>query len=491
DIDRNESASAIASLEVDMHRGFVISGEVAEANSGYSVSSAGDVNGDGLDDLIVGAPSVIASRSYVIFGKTNTTAINLSTIANGTGGFIIKSKSENRRDYSGYSVSSAGDVNGDGLDDLIVGAIAASNGGESYVIFGKTDTNVINLGAIVNGTGGFVINSESRKDLNGVSVSSAGDVNGDGLNDLIVGAAHADPTGGKNAGKSYVIFGKTNTTAINLSTIANGTGGFVINGEKAVDESGFSVSCAGDVNGDGLSDLIVGTWEAGKSYVIFGKTDTNVINLSVVVNGTGGFVINGEKVSDWSGFSVSSAGDVNGDGLDDLIAGAYQADPTGGKDAGKSYVIFGKTNTTAINLSTIANGTGGFVINGEKAGDISGFSVSSAGDVNGDGLDDLIVGAQEADPTGGKDAGKSYVIFGKTNTTAINLSTIANGTGGFVINGEKAGDLSGYSVSSAGDVNGDGLDDLIVGAIAADPSNKNKAGKSYVIFGKTDTNAIE
>ncbi|MBA5249260.1 MAG: hypothetical protein FE834_06990, partial [Gammaproteobacteria bacterium] len=160
--------------------------------------------------------------------------------------------------------------------------------------------------------------------------------------------------------------------------------------------------------------------------------------------------------------------------------------PSANNVTGKSYVIFGKTNNTAVNLSAIANGTGGFVINGEKAYDSSGRSVSSAGDVNGDGLDDLIIGAYYADSTGRTHAGKSYVVFGKTNTTVINLSDIAQGTGGFVINGEKARDFSGYSVSSAGDVNGDGLDDLIVGAYGANGYK----GKSYVIFGKTDTKAI-
>ena len=162
--------------------------------------------------------------------------------------------------------------------------------------------------------------------------------------------------------------------------------------------------------------------------------------------------VDGERVSIYqSGWSVSSAGDVNGDGIADLLIGAYKSDPAGGVDAGRSYVVFGKTGSfTAIDLSAIATGNGGFVINGQGASDYSGYSVSSAGDVNGDGFADLIVGAASSDPAVGIDAGRTYVVYGKTNSTAINLSDIATGNGGFVINGQCSCDNSGVSVSSAG-----------------------------------------
>src|SRR5262245_23390715 len=143
----------------------------------------------------------------------------------------------------------------------------------------------------------------------------------------------------------------------------------------------------------------------------------------------------------------------------------------------------------AIDLIDVAAGTGGFVIHGEEAGDRSGVSVSSAGDLNGDGFADLIIGAFLADgPSNGRpDAGDSYVVFGQASGfgAPIDLADVAAGTGGFVIHGQDAGDHSGVSVSSAGDLNGDGFADLVIGAYRGDgPSNaRNYAGDSYVVFG--------
>ena len=418
------------------------------------------------------------------------------SIKNLVQGFVING--ETPKSLSGTTVSSAGDVNGDGLDDLIILSLYdkddrnnSDEASRTYVVFGKINGTAVDLSKIKSNSDGFVINGEKGETISGISASSAGDVNGDGLDDLIIGSHWADFAGNIGAGKSFVVFGKTNTTAVNLSDIASGTGGFVINGENTYDSSGISVSSAGDVNGDGLDDLIIGAYGAngfeGKSFVVFGKNDTNAINLSTIESGTGGFAINNDITADsgaGAGASVSSAGDVNGDGLDDLIVGAYQADLTDSANTGKSYVVFGKADTDAINLSNIVTGTGGFVINGENAEDKSGASVSSAGDVNGDGLDDLIIGTYS-------NTGKSFVVFGKADTATVNLSNITSGTGGFVINGEKAGDQSGHSVSSAGDVNGDGLDDLIVGAPLADPDNNTNAGKSFVVFGKTDTKSVD
>jgi hypothetical protein len=485
--------------------GFVINGVSAGDFSGDSVSTAGDVNGDGFDDLIIGAyhddPNGSSSgASFVVFGKTDGTAIELSLVEAGSGGFVINGVSgavtTNDGDYSGDSVSTAGDVNGDGLADLIIGARDDSpNGnhsGASFVVFGKTDGAVIELSSIEAGSGGFVINGVSTSDVSGVSVSAAGDVNGDGLDDLIIGADGDDPNG-SSSGTSFVVFGKTDGIVIELSSVEAGSGGFVINGVSADDFSGYSVSTAGDVNGDGLDDLIIGASEndlngsnSGASFVVFGKADGTVVELSSVAAGSGGFVINGVSADDKSGISVSTAGDVNGDGFDDLIVGAYLDDPNGA-DSGASFVVFGKTDSTTIELSSIGTGGDGFVINGANAGDYSGRAVSTAGDINGDGFDDLIVGANFDDPNG-NNSGASFVVFGKTDSTLIELSSVEAGSGGFVINGVSTSDDSGFSVRTAGDVNGDGFDDLIIGASKDDPNGIN-SGASFVIFGGQNTSA--
>ncbi|MEH1864725.1 MAG: hypothetical protein V7K69_06885 [Nostoc sp.] len=199
------------------------------------------------------------------------------------------------------------------------------------------------------------------------------------------------------------------------------------------------------------------------------------------LNGTNGFAINGIDQDDDSGRSVSNAGDVNGDGIDDLIISAPSAD-TNGSDSGQCYVVFGSRGGFGANfdLSTL-NGTNGFAINGINPGDRLGV-VSNAGDINGDGFADLIIGTGFGDPNG-DNSGQSYVVFGSNGgfSPSFNLSAL-NGINGFIINGINVFDYSGGSVSSAGDINGDGFADLIIGATCADP-NGDYSGQTYVLFG--------
>ncbi|MBE8967629.1 FG-GAP repeat protein [Nostocales cyanobacterium LEGE 12452] len=478
--------------ELNGSNGFVINGIDKYDNSGNSVSSAGDINGDGIDDLIIGATYADpnsqrdAGESYVVFGSNSSfdAQLNLSSL-NGSNGFVINGIDSG--DRLGISVSNAGDINGDGFDDLIIGASKADpNGqrdaGSSYVVFGSNSVfgASFNLSSL-NGSNGFAINGIDADDNSGSSVSSAGDINGDGFDDLIIGA-----------GNRYVVFGSNSGfgASFNLSSL-NGSNGFVINTDISTSSS---VSSAGDINGDGFDDLIIGAKSAspngqertGSSYVVFGSNSGfgASFNLSSL-NGSNGFAINGIDADDNSGSSVSSAGDINGDGFDDLIIGAPGASPNSQNRAGESYVVFGSNSGfgASFNLSSL-NGSNGFVINGIGADDGSGVSVSSAGDINGDGFDDLIIGTNSIDYGSQFQAGRSYVIFGRSSGfgAGFNLSSL-DGSEGFAINGINSGDRSGSSVSSAGDINDDGFDDLIIGAYRASPNGQISAGESYVVFG--------
>lgn len=394
----------------------------------------------------------------------------------------------------------------------------------------------MDLGRVAQGTGGFVIAGRAGVSgpptLFGYSAASAGDINGDGFDDVIVGApkAHAYADGRRSlGGEAMVVFGRAGSagTRITLAAIeaGSGSGGFVIHGAVSSGRAGISVASAGDINGDGFDDLVIGAdrveglglsesginkASAGATYVVYGKAAGfgGSLDLAQLTAGSSGFVIYGADARDQAGRAVAAAGDINGDGFGDLIIGAPGGDLAGDTKfrtyAGEAYVVYGKAGgfDPSIDLTGIATGTGatGFVLYGHL-NDQAGYSVAAAGDINGDGLDDFLIGAKGAngignpgDPGYREKAGATYVVFGKAElfSPKINLDDVAAGTGGFIIRGRDRFDGTGTSVASAGDINGDGFDDLVVGAPGAYAANNAKrgAGETTIIYGRNFSNTI-
>ncbi|WP_245278274.1 putative Ig domain-containing protein [Methylosinus sp. PW1] len=428
------------------------------------VSGIADINGDLVPDLIVGGPgdddkAVDAGRVYVNYGAAlgGTDTVVTNSIA----GFIIDGV--NAGDRAGAAVGSVADLNGDGKAEVLVGAPGVENGaltdaGAAFVIWGHALGGVDLADPFAANGGGYVIKGQAAGDGAGSALNSIADLNGDGKAEILVGAPGSDANGA-DSGAAYVVWGKSSDAAINLSNVTAGTGGFRIIGQAAGDRAGYALGKISDLNGDGKSEILVGTpgndaggSNAGAVYVVYGKATGSQVDLNSVAVGTGGFRITGQA-GDAIGSSLSDIGDVNGDGVSDLLIGASATK--------RAYVVYGKNSTTEVKLSDVALGSGGFLITGEATGDLLNLSVAGGVDFNHDGVADFIIGAPH-NGEGGADAGAVYLVWGG-NSGAVDLSLISQGIGGAKIVG-AAGSLTGSSVAVLGDLNGDGEPDLFIGS---------------------------
>ena len=529
--------------DINGTNGFAIRGTTQDDRLGMKVDLAGDINGDGIEDLVISSPSggdVSTSpysyyysdrrgETYVIFGSENGfgSTVNLDNL-NGSNGFKVAGV--NQDDGLGSSIA-VGDINGDGIDDLAVGAPYGGSrvtnydyeysigDGRAYIIFGQQTDFAANVDvSSLDGNNGFALGGIDAQDNLGTAITSAGDINGDGFDDLAISAAGAGQTITNDDGYSYsdrrgetfIVFGKNDfSDQINLALL-DGSDGFKIEGKNPSDRLGYDLSNAGDINGDGIDDLVLGTPLAGEpldspysygdsdrrgeAYVIFGSNNGFNSNFNLDnLNGSNGFTVAGIKIEDSLGSAVSNAGDINGDGIDDLILGAQNASQTGEYTfEGGAYVIFGKNTPFDADFElTTLDGSNGFSIPGLSLYDSLGNAVS-VGDIDGDGIDDLSIGANTAGQTLNDGSGfeysdrrgKTYIIYGKNNGFAaqIDLDSL-NFVEGAEIEGISRADTFGSAISSGGDINNDGINDIVVSAPDVDLSGSyTREGEVYVVF---------
>ena len=375
---------------------------------GNSIASLPDFNGDGVADMAVGASSdstggVAAGAVYLCAMATDGTVLETYKIASDTGGGPTLASV----DAFGSSVASIGDLDGDGIDDLVVGASGDDTGGYNrgavYVLLMNADYSVKSWQKIAHSLSGGP--SLADYDNFGCSVASLGDLNGDGIVDLAVGAS-GDDTGEYASGASYVLFLNSDGTVQDYQKIANGNGG----SPELEDRGGFgcSVASLGDLDGDGVADLAVGSYNAddkGAVHVLFLNPDGTVKSSQKIASATGG----GPVLADGDSFgtAVAPLGDLNGDGLTDLAVGDTTND-TGGTNRGAIYVLLLNADGTVMSSQKIASDEGGGPTLADS--DYFGSSVASVGDLDGDGITELVVGASR-DDTGGSNRGAVYTLF--------------------------------------------------------------------------------
>ncbi|MEM8617489.1 MAG: hypothetical protein AAGF20_11220 [Pseudomonadota bacterium] len=474
--------------------GFRIFGRVANDQFGGRIDGIGDINGDGFDDFIVGTPfadlpgtSAAVGSAVIVYGSgTRGGVLDLSTTTTGIDTFYGRNVST--IENFGRGVSAVGDFNGDGIDDFAISAPVSlsfngSRVGDVFVIFGNSNgignVDPYNLAA----GEGIRIAGTSIDSQFGSQMDSLGDINGDGIDDMIIGAFADDRINNDGAGKAYVIYGGDRGTITTLDTgnLAS-TDGFSITGIQGGDRAGVSVAGIGDVNGDGLNDFAVGYDEGlarvGQVHVIFG-TGANQSNYDLNSTGT----TNGVRLvlGNGTGWDVSDAGDFNGDGIDDFVVSAFTS--------ARAYLIYGQAGGWLSHITTTNIASVGFAM-GATRGFRLAQAIDGGGDFNGDGFDDLIIGDRQSGDSRG---GEAYILYGSDSgfSSFVNLSDIGTNNQGVRLNLLQNSAGLGSEVSFIGDINNDGFDDIAVSAPLEDQgfSGTNR-GVTYVIYGQAPTTAV-
>ena len=447
--------------EFDLDEAHTILQGGSDTDAGRSVAAAGDGNGDGYDDFLVGAPERTTSHhqsagsAYLWNGPVST-----GTDWLGYGAAVIEGEVDG--DLAGWSVAGVGDCDADGYDDLLIGAPGEdSNGtdaGTAYLLLSPV-TGTVSLA-----DADAKLMGENAYDEGATRVGHAGDVDGDGYFDLLIGAPGYDGSA-RNGGAAYLLRGPASgyldlcTADARLLAEADG------------DDAGAELDGGQDVDGDGLADLFIGAprsdeagTDAGVAYLLAGASLSGDLDLADAT-----CKLLGESAGDLAGSALALAGDLDGDGSTDLAVGAPSANGPG-SESGVVYVIYGPIS--AESELTKAD----VVLDGINAGDHAGSSVAGGGDANGDGVDDLLVGAEDAD-AGLADNGAAYLwlgpLSGSNDMSAADASYY----------GIDDYDQAATSLDFAGDTNGSGSADVIVGAPYSTASSRCYYHWAYLLVG--------
>jgi len=475
--------------------GIKFMGVTADNYCDVDIDGIGDINGDGVDDFSLGYCSDCGKHWYSFILGEDSMNFKGSAVP-------LKPRDlEKTKNVGGVglSVAGIGDMTGNGTNDMLFGSPSAQPNGCAYFVDGLTMAYLVLVEQESVGIDWIEAHYGARFDGyrdysdTGWSVDGAGDFNGDGLPDILIGAPGEDPGGRTNAGCVYVVFGDYTGICHQLELERlDGENGFILTGENPYDFAGWSVSAAGDVNGDGYDDILVGAPNAdpngensGSCYLIAGGETPpgykGICNLGKL--GSRGKKFNGQYAYDYLGWSVAGGEDVNADGYSDFVLGAYLADNGAKKDVGKAFLIYGKSSNIENILSAL-DGSNGVVICGLDQEDYFGFDIAMLKDFNGDGYADILIGAPGAYKYEGKSQGETYVIYGNETLGYegwLDVYYICWHTGTRIYGGGMSDDAeqSGIKVASAGDYNNDGVTDILIATLKGD-------GDLFLIFGTPD-----